>query len=339
MAKRSKKMTIVDIAAASGVSVSTVSRILNNKPDVAEETRQRVLQVIAQHRFAPQSAWQQIKAGRSRIITLHYPQDFNQPSQDIITGAAVACQEAGYALNLIAAPLSDAELLALYDRGHADGVILMEILTHDPRADLLRGHELPFVMIGRCADQDDLSYVDLDIHAGVVQAVDYLYHLGHRQIALVTLTPVREGKEYAYTTWAVQGYEEACRRYGLPARWHSSDSDADVEASVLAWLTGHPEVTAIITPQEAEAAGLLRAVQARRLRIPQDISLVGVMPDAMAELVTPPITTISFPSREMGSRAARILLDMLSGNVSAPARVLLRPEICVRGSSGPAPAA
>ncbi len=339
MAKRSRKTTIIDIAAASGVSVSTVSRILNNKPDVAEETRQRVLQVIAQHRFAPQSAWQQIKAGRSRIISLHYPQDFNQPSQDIITGAAVACQEAGYSLNLIAAPLSDVELLALYDRGHADGVILMEILTHDPRVDLLRGHGLPFVMIGRCADQDNLSYVDLDIHAGVAQAVDHLHQLGHRQIGLVTLTPVRAGKEYAYTTWAVQGYEEVCRRYGLSLLWHSSDSDADVEASVLAWLTEHPEVTAIVTPQEAEAAGLLRAVQARGLRIPQDISIIGVMPDAMAELATPPVTTINFPSREMGGRAVRILVDMLAEEATAPAQFLLRAEICVRGSSGPARAA
>ncbi len=339
MAKRSKKMTIVDIAAASGVSVSTVSRILNDKPDVAEETRQRVLQVIAQHRFAPQSAWQQIKAGRSRVITLHYPQDFNQPSHDIITGAAVACQEAGYTLNLIAAPLTDVELLALYDRGHADGVILMEILTHDPRVGLLRGHGLPFVMIGRCADQDGLSYVDIDIHAGVAQAVDHLYHLGHHQVALVTLMPVRAGKEYAYTTWAVQGYEEACRRHALSPLWHASDSDADVEASVLAWLTQHPEVTAIVTPQEAEAAGLLRAVQARGLRIPQDISIIGVMPDAMAELATPPVTTISFPSREMGGRAARILVDLLAGDTTSPAQVLLRAEICVRGSSGPVRAA
>jgi LacI family transcriptional regulator len=76
--KRSKlkKMTIVDIAKASGVSVTTVSRILNNKPDVAEETRQRVLQVIEQHNFSPQLAWQQLRSGKSHFIALHFPQDF-----------------------------------------------------------------------------------------------------------------------------------------------------------------------------------------------------------------------------------------------------------------------
>ena len=74
-----KKTTIVDIAKAAGVSVSTVSRILNNKPDVAEETRQRVLQVIEEQRFAPQMSWQQLRSGKSRFITLHFPAGF-QPT-------------------------------------------------------------------------------------------------------------------------------------------------------------------------------------------------------------------------------------------------------------------
>ena len=120
-----------DIAEASGVSVSTVSRILNNKPDVAEETRQRVLQVIEEQRFAPQIAWQQLRSGKSRFIALHFPQDFNPPSHDIITGAALGCESAGYSLNLIASSLSDNDLLAVYRSGQADGMILMEILTHD----------------------------------------------------------------------------------------------------------------------------------------------------------------------------------------------------------------
>ena len=77
----SKKTTIVDIARTAGVSVSTVSRILNNKPDVAEETRQRVLRVIEDERFAPHITWQQLRTGKSRFIALHFPQDFNPPSQ------------------------------------------------------------------------------------------------------------------------------------------------------------------------------------------------------------------------------------------------------------------
>ena len=149
-----KKTTIVDIAKAAGVSVSTVSRILNNKPDVAEETRQRVLQVIEEQRFAPQMSWQQLRSGKSRFIALHFPQDFNPPAQTIITSAARRCEKAGYSLNLIVGPLNENDLLAIYRSGQADGIILVEILTHDWRVELLRQHDMRFVMIGRSADLD-----------------------------------------------------------------------------------------------------------------------------------------------------------------------------------------
>ncbi len=94
--------------------MSTVSRILNNRPDVAEETRQRVLQVIEEQRFAPQVAWQQLRSGKSRVVALHFPQDFNPPSQDIITGAALHCAGVNYSLNLMAQTLTEPDLLAVY---------------------------------------------------------------------------------------------------------------------------------------------------------------------------------------------------------------------------------
>ena len=116
MAKRAKngKMTIVDIAKASGVSVTTVSRVLNDKPDVAEKTRQRVLKLMEEHGFTPQIPWQQLRSGKSPFIALNYPQDFNPPSQAILTAAAMGCEAADYSLNLIVKSLSDSELLAIF---------------------------------------------------------------------------------------------------------------------------------------------------------------------------------------------------------------------------------
>ena len=104
-----KKTTIVDIAKSAGVSVSTVSRILNNKPDVAEETRQRVLQVIEEQRFTPQMNWQQLRSGKSRFITLHFPQDYNPPSQGIMTSAARLREESRGVHQRIDFPNCDAE--------------------------------------------------------------------------------------------------------------------------------------------------------------------------------------------------------------------------------------
>ena len=339
MEKRTKlkKMTIVDIAKASGVSIATVSRILNNKPDVAEETRQRVLLFIEEQGFTPQIAWQQLRSGKSHFIALNYPQDFNPPAQSIVTGAAVSCEDAGYSLNLIVNALNDNDLLSIFRSGQADGILLMEILTHDRRVNLLKEHNLPFVMVGRCADNTGLSYVDLDIGKGVADAIQYLTALGHRQIGFITLAPVLQEKEYGYATWALQAYQKACQQYGLPDLCRAAElKNGDIETVVHNLLADHPGVTALITPQEIGVPGLLKAIQTSGLRVPEDLSIIGLFNDAMSELITPPLSTLSFPGHEMGYQAARILIGHMTGELTGPQQVLLRPELNIRRSTGPA---
>ncbi len=337
MARRSKikKTTIVDIAAASGVSVTTVSRILNDKPDVAEDTRERVLRVMEELGFAPQSSWQQIRSGKSHLITMHFPQDFNPPAHRVIFEAALGCEDAGYSINIIVNSLSDNELLAIFRGGQADGMILMEIQTHDRRVEVLRQHAYPFVLIGRCADNTGVSFVDIDIDHGVTMAMQHLVELGHRQIGFVTLSPVVQEKEYGYSTWALQSYNLACQQHGLPQLWRAVNLNSDDAAAVVQRLLDeHPHITAIVTPQENCIVGVLKAIRAQGLRVPDDISVVGLLSDSMSELATPPLTTISFPAVEMGREAARILLGLLDGTLITPQQVLIRPELIVRGSTG-----
>lgn len=338
MAKRAKngKMTIVDIAEASGVSVTTVSRVLNNKPDVAEETRQRVLKLMDERGFTPQITWQQLRSGKSPFIALNYPLDFNHPTQSIITAAASSCEDADYSLNLITKSLSDSELLNIFRSGQSDGMILMEILLHDLRVELLQQHEIPFVMIGRCADNTDLSYVDIDIEKGVADAMQHLYDLGHRQIGFVTLIQEINEKKYGFTSWAVKGYEQACQKHGLPFLWRVVDLNSDnAKSVVLDMLNENPGLTAIVTPQQSGVLGVLKAIREKSLRIPEDISVIGLLENSVGELITPPLTTISFPAQEMGLEAARILIGHLEGTIIGPRQSLLRPELIVRGSTGP----
>jgi DNA-binding LacI/PurR family transcriptional regulator len=339
VARRSKikKTTIVDIAAASGVSVTTVSRILNDKPDVAEETRERVLRVMEEIGFAPHSSWQQIRSGKSHLIAMHFPQDFNPPDHRLIFEAALGCEDAGYSINIMVNALGDNELLAIFRSGQADGMILMEIQTHDRRVEVLRQHAYPFVLIGRCADNTALSFVDMDVDQGVTAALQHLVELGHRQIGFVTLSPVMQDKEYGYSRWALQSYDRACQHYGLPQLWRAVNRDsADAAAVVQRLLDEHPHLTAIVTPQENCMVGVLKAIRAQGWRVPADISVVGLLSDSMSELATPPLTTISFPAVEMGREAARILLGHLDGSLTTPQQVLIRPELIVRGSTGPA---
>lgn len=333
----SKKTTIVDIAKAAGVSVSTVSRILNNKPDVAEETRQRVLRVIEDERFAPHITWQQLRSGRSRFIALHFPQDFNPPSQGIITNAALRCEDAGYTLNLIVGSLDENDLLAIFNSRQADGIVLVEILTHDWRVDLLREHAVKFVMVGRTADTAGLSYVDFDIGAGVGDAMSHLVELGHRHIGFITLGQITPQKEYGFTAWARQGYQDACSRYGLPLLWRTADLNTEsVMAVTLDLLAQHPEITALVTPQDSGVPGILKAIAAQGLRIPNDISVVGLLDESIAEMTTPPLTALSFTSKELGFIAVDLLIDQLDDGDTEPQQVLVQPQLHVRGSTGPA---
>jgi DNA-binding LacI/PurR family transcriptional regulator len=329
------KTTIIDIAAASGVSIATVSRILNNKPDVADETRERVLRVMDEIGFAPQSAWRQIRSGRTGLIAMHVPQDFNPPAHRLIMAAALGVEEAGYSINVITRSLTDAELLNIFRGRVADGIILLEILTDDRRAEILRANGYPFVMIGHRTDNEGLSFVDVDVAHGIALAVEHLVDLGHRRIGFVAVDPVVGDRTYGFATWALEAYAQACEANGLePLARVGGPSSDDLAGATRSLLDDHPDVTALIAPQEQSVIGVLKAVRSAGLRVPDELSLVGTVSDLMAEVATPPLTTIAFPAEEMGTAAARILVPRLDGARPAPTQLFIEPHLTVRGTTG-----
>jgi DNA-binding LacI/PurR family transcriptional regulator len=329
-----KKPTIVDVSEASGVSVTTVSRILNDKPDVAEATRERVLRVMDEIGFAPQSAWRQIRSGRTGLIALHFPQEFNPPAYGVIMAAALGVEEAGYSINIITRPMSDAELLAIFRSRQADGIILLEVLTDDRRAELLRTHGYPFVMVGHRTDSDGISFVDVDVQHGIDLAMDHLARLGHRRIGFLGLDPVVGDRSYGYATWALKAYEQACFRLGqdrLAEIGGLTSEELSIAAQRL--LERHGDITALLALQDQSVIGLLKATRARALRVPDDLSIVGMVSEPMAEMATPPLTTVSFPADELGSIGARMLIDRLDRNQPSAQQELVRPELTIRSST------
>ena len=329
-----RKPTIVDVSEASGVSVATVSRILNDKPDVAAGTRERVLRVMDEIGFVPQNAWRQIRSGRTGLIAMHFPQDFNPPAMGLIMTAALGVEEAGYSINIITRQLSDAELLAMFRSRQTDGILLLEVLTDDTRAATLREHDCPFVMVGHRADSEGMSFVDVDVQHGVDIAMEHLVGLGHRHVGLLGLDPVVGDKTYAYATWALRAYEEACGRMDLPSLSAVGGLRPQDTAPVARrLLEKHPEITALVALQDQTVIGTLQAVRTLGLRTPDDLSVVGMTSEPMAEMATPALTTVSFPEREMGHTAARMLLDVLDRGRTAGEQVLIRPELTVRDST------
>ena len=338
MAARSKtpKTTIVDIAAASGVSVATVSRILNDKPDVADSTRERVLRVMDEIGFAPQSAWRQIRSGRTGLIAVHRPEEFNPPPHRLVLAAALGVEDAGYSINIITRSLSDAELLGIFRSRQADGIILLEVQVNDRRPEVLRDHGYPFVMIGHRSDNTGLSFADIDVGHGIDLAMEHLLGLGHRRIGFLTTDPVVEDKVYGFAAWALAAYESACARAGLQPVIATAGPTIDAMSNEAArLLDAHPDTTAVITPQLQSVIGVLKVCWARGIDIPRELSVVSVLSDPMSELATPPLTSINFPAEDLGRAAAQILIDRLDRGDVTPRQVFIRPELTVRGTTAP----
>ena len=333
-----KKPTIRDVAKAAGVSVATVSRILNDKPDVSEETRQHVLATIDQLGYARSTQWQQLTSGKSRVISLHYPQKtavLNQISFDFVTGASSVCEERNYSLHLITQSLEESSLLDFYRTNQCDGMILMEIRLDDWRVDLLRQHQLPFVTIGHGSDNEGVDFIDFDFETAVLIAYEHLVTLNHQNIGFISIKPDPERKRYGPAVRAAEGYEQACAQYNSPRFYYEVNYGLkNVKKATINMLKTHPEITAIVSVSDMAIAGIFEAVQSLGLSIPDDISVIGLTNEQGAELTTPSLTSLQFPSWSMGYDAGKMLIDKLEGKTKTVIQTLVAPQLYVRESTG-----
>ncbi len=336
------ELTIADIAKAAGVSISTVSRILNGKQDVAPATRERVQQVISDLGYTPHAQAQGLRAGKTRNIALLFPLKYpgnlpyNSLELDFVLGAAAAAGESEFFFSLLTAPVTQQNLLSLYRSAQVDGLVLMQIHEQDWRVEMLRENSYPFVMIGRTADNAGLSFIDLDFEASVISAFDYLVSSGHRRIGFLSLpNQMREqGFGPAARGWA--GYQDVLKKYQLSPLYREVNYAAqDIFDAALDMLKEQPNLTAIVTTHEFASLSIIQALKTQGREIPRDCSLIALMTDRIAELSTPPMSHIDFPSYMMGYRAVEMLVRTLENEGQPPEQVLLAPRLVIRDSTAP----
>src|SRR5258706_4602502 len=227
-------LTIDDIARLAGVSVSTVSRILNDKPDVAISTRQRVKQVMDDLGYSPHTLAQSLAVRRSRSIALVYPlADMSGRAEvaTFISKAAFASEAENYLFSLVASPTTESRLLNLYRSAQVEGVILMEIHMEDWRVEVLKKFGYPFVMIGRCADNNGLSFIDLDFESALVMAVEHLAQLGHQRIGFFNSGKLRQNG-YGPAVRAALGYERASEIYTVEPQYFEMENTQEAVAAI-----------------------------------------------------------------------------------------------------------
>jgi DNA-binding LacI/PurR family transcriptional regulator len=338
---QNRGVTIADVAKAAGVSVPTVSRILNNKEYVAEETRQRVEEAIRTLGYTPHTHARRLRGGASMTLALHHPIESPHELSSVvetpyITGAAAAASEKEYFLNSLVSHLTPDLLLNMYRSNQIDGIILLQVCIDDWRVNLLRENDHPFVMIGRCADLEDLSFIDLDFEQAMLLAFRHLVELGHRNIGFLTYPESWRKTGIGPAVRTLDGYEHELDNFGLRSCYREIGLNSVEEGfeGTNDLLRENPELTAIITVSHMTAAGSIKALTQHGRSVPQDCSVMAIgFGGDFASVLTPSLTTLEWSPYEVSYQATLMMTDKLRQAHLPAQQILVPPALVVREST------
>jgi LacI family transcriptional regulator len=335
--KKSVSPTIVDVARESGVSYSTVSRVLNGYEFVRPDTREKVLRVANQLGYVPNQQARSLAGGRSNLIGALVPNLTNGYISEIIHGIDDELAKSGYNLILYTTHRHEGRertYVATIANGAADGLVLVVPLLSTTYLDALRQQDFPYVLIDQFDTSEQSNMINGTNRQGAYEATDYLIQLGHRRIAFITGQPGLNSSAERF-----EGYQQALANHGLALAdelivqgdfWETGGYNAGRE---LLALPNRP--TAIFAANDLSALGAIEAIREAGLRIPQDISIVGFDDISQASLISPKLTTVRQPLVQMGRMAVAMLLETIA-QPDAPLRQEIVPtELIIRDSCQP----
>jgi LacI family transcriptional regulator len=333
-----ERVGLREVAERAGVAVSSASRVVAGHQDVSPRMVARVNAAIAELGYEPNVLAQSLRRGSTMCIGI-LMRDISSPLfGEIVLGAEVALQEAGYSTLLTNSHGRgdvDAERIGLLRRRRVDGMLLSLADESEPEtlAELRRGTQ-PIVLIDRVLPDDlEASAVLSDHEGGLRASVEHLVALGHRRIGLVcgplSLRPGRESR---------RAFEVACAEADVQGVTHAGPFQMTFAEQATEQLLSLPEPpTALIAASSQIVFGMLRVVRARGLRLGVDLSLIAFENVPMLELVDPPIAVVTRQPVEIGRAAAELVLERLAGG--PPRTVTVGMSFEPRASCGPAPGA
>jgi LacI family transcriptional regulator len=335
--------TLEEVAKLAGVSRSTVSRVINDQPNVRPEVRERVWQVIREVDYQPHAAARSLVTNRTHIVGMVIPEAVTTLFADpffplLLRGATESCNSHQYQLmlSLFTANVGRQEIYQRILRsGYLDGALVASASLKDPIVPNLLRDRIPFISIGRHPDER-VHYVDVDNVGGARMAVEHLIRLGHRRIATITgPMDVVHGQD------RLSGYRQALEARGIPVEEELIVEGDYTEASGMVamqqLLPASP--SAVFVASDMMAIGALKALRQADLQVPQDIALVGFDDIPIASAIEPALTTVRQPIERMASMAVEVLLSVLETSFQEEAtaqRIVLPTELVVRASCGSA---
>lgn len=332
--------TIKDVAKKAGVTIGTVSRVLNNKKWVSEECRKKVQQAIREMHYKPQAHARRLRQKHSfvwGVIAPHHAAVFKSPFfAEILAGMEEVAAEHKY--RLLIHPLSEAaraqvSYRALLGDGSVDGMFVLNAWSTDVSVRELGEANVPFVLVnGKITGEDEMPYVGVDNRGGVRKALEHLEELGHQRIGIINgrMTTTNAMERF-------QAYQEflAEKRFDFHPEW-VADGDFEEAGGYRACQKIFQAArlpSAILCACDLMAIGAVRALKEKGLSVPGNVSVVGF--DNMEEALyhDPPLTTVSFSALDMGRKAAEKMLLHLSDEGLRDKVTVQSGELIVRQST------
>jgi len=331
-------VTIADVARHAGVAVSTVSYVLSGKRSISASTRNRVMESIRALGYEPHASARALASKRANVIALVLPlrAGMHLPVlMQFATTVVTTARTYEHDVLLVTADEGEAGLRRVANSGMVDGLVLMDVELNDPRVPLLRQLSRPSVLIGFPADPSGLTCVDLDFAAAGARCVAHLASLGHRTVALLGAPQVVYDRHTGYAERTLEGFTREAARLGMDAVALPCEENAEaVRAEVTDLLAQRPDLTGLVVHNEAAVNHVLTALADLGRSVPEDVSVVAICPDELAERARPALTSVLVPAEEVGRQAVTLLMGKIAGDVVAEA-TLLEPQLTVRASTAP----
>jgi len=332
-------LTLEEIARLSGVSRSTVSRVVNQQPHVSESVRKKVIKVIQETGYQPHLAARSLASNRSWMVGLLLPRSvsgfFTDPYFPRLTqGVAQACNQYDFtlALFLVGTQEDEAKILPRLSRkGMLDGILIQSGRFGEQLIDRLMKIHLPVVVVGRPLHSAQASYIDVDNFSGAYSATSHLIRLGYQRIGTIT------GLAGSAPTFdRLEGYTKALidrgRNYDPALVVEGDFTEASGYYAMQQLLPAKPD--AVFAASDLMAIGAMRATREAGFRIPDDVAFVGFDDVSVAIYATPQLTTIRQPITSFGITAIETLIDLIENGIAPPRRIIMDTELIIRDSCG-----
>ncbi|THV27300.1 LacI family DNA-binding transcriptional regulator [Glycomyces paridis] len=331
-----KKSNLALVAARAGVSVASVSRVLNGG-SASEQLAKRVREAADELGYVPDASARTMRTGRTDQITLAVADVGNPVYVQMMRTVTGIVAKAGYRLVVSstgADPKDQIDLVRSLNRGYADGLLISPLRITPDLVEALSASRLPIVVIGTLPPEVELDNVRADSATGIGLAVEHLIAQGRRRIALVN-GPVDTVPGSA----RLAGHRAALERFGLAA-----SDELEVTATGFTYRAGHratarllaqAEPDAIIGANDLLAVGALKELAAAGRRVPEDVAVVGMDDTDAAELATPSLTSVDLGSAKRAKAAAKLLIRRIEDPDAPVVRQVIAPALSVRESTVP----